>query len=147
MPQSLTISTLIILANYIVLPQWALMILLPQWKWTQKLVDSYLIPFLLGAIYCYFFILVLPKMRSGYTMLTFLRILFSGQKVFLVLWFHILIFDLVVGAWVCQDAIKSSVTWWARTISMVLIMLTGPIGFLIYQGLFRNKTAKTTKNR
>ncbi len=139
MPRSLSIENLIILANYTVLPQWALMIFLPRWKWTQKLVESYLIPFLLGAIYFYFFILVLPKIRSGYTMITFFRILFSGQKVFLVLWFHILIFDLVVGAYVCAEAVKSSLSWWARTISLLLIMLTGPIGFLMYQGILKDK--------
>lgn len=142
MPQNLSIENLIVLANYTVLPQWILMILLPKWKWTQKLIDSYLIPFLLGAIYLYFFIMILPKFRSGYTNVTFFRILFSGQKVFLVLWFHILIFDLIVGAYVCADAVKSSVAWWARIISLILILFTGPLGFLVYQGLFKTKTFK-----
>jgi len=142
MPTSLTIENLIIIANYIVLPQWILMIFLLKWNWTQKLIESYLIPFLLGALYFYFFLLVLPKFRDGYSMLTFLRILFSGRKVFLVLWLHILIFDLLVGAWVCQDAIKSSIAWYARMFTLILILFTGPLGFLFYQGILKSKLGK-----
>jgi hypothetical protein len=142
MPTQITIENLILIANYIVLPQWILMILLPKWSGTQKLIDSYIIPFLLGALYFYFFIIVLPKFRDGYSMVTFLRILFSGRRVFLVLWLHILIFDLLVGAWICQDSIKSSVSWYARMFSLILVLFTGPIGFLFYQGVVKSRSGK-----
>lgn len=139
---SITIETLIQISFYISLPQWILMVLFPKWSLTQRLIESYIIPFILGALYLYFFILVAPKFREGLNMITFFRILFSGKKVFFVLLLHILIFDLLVGVWICQDAIKSSVAWYSRMFSLILVFITGPLGFLFYQGVVKGRLGK-----
>jgi len=142
MPVALTVDNLFLIACYIVLPQWIMMILFPKWSVTQKLMESYIIPFLLGALYFYFFIIVAPKFREGASMITFFRLLFSGKKVIMVLLLHILIFDLLVGAWMCQDAIKSSIAWYSRVFCLILVFFTGPIGFLFYQGVVKGRMGK-----
>jgi hypothetical protein len=47
------------LANLFVLPFWALMILLPNWGITRKVMDSYLPFVILAVVYIYFFSLSL----------------------------------------------------------------------------------------
>lgn len=49
------------LATFAVVPFWLLMIVLPHWRWTRRLVDPPLVPALLGVVYLVLAATVLPS--------------------------------------------------------------------------------------
>ena len=60
---------------------------------------------------------------------------FSRPEAVLVGWVHYLAFDLWVGAWAVEDAGKRGVPPWAMPPVLVLTLMAGPVGLLLYLGL------------
>lgn len=83
----------------ITLPQWCLMLLKPHSKWTQQLVDSDMIPFVLLLIY------VSSMAQINQSELTFSSIehllqLFVIEDLALGAWALIGFLSLVIGGWI-----------------------------------------------
>lgn len=118
------------LANLFVLPFWALMIILPNWGITRKIIESY-IPFvLLAGVYIYFFIGALSSesvAALASTELADLARAFSSETVMAAGWTHYLVMDLFVGRWIYQEGQKTGV-WTIH--SLILCLFAGPIGLL-----------------
>jgi hypothetical protein len=116
--------------NIFVLPFWALMIILPNWEVTRKVMQSY-IPFvILAGIYLYFFVgainpesaqaLASPKLAD-------LARAFADEKVTATGWAHFVTMDLFVGRWIYWEGQKTGV-WTIH--SLILCLFAGPIGLL-----------------
>ena len=88
--------------SVIVLPQWIMMIVRPNTKWTQQLVDSDSIPFLLLVIY------VITIARNGAN-LQFHSIadifnVFQLDNIVLGAWAFVGFLSLLIGGWVFNRA-------------------------------------------
>lgn len=118
------------IANVFVLPFWALMIILPNWGVTQKVMES-LIPFiLLSAVYLYLFIFAIsPESAQALAspQLADIARAFADEKVMATGWIHYLVMDLFVGRWIYGQGQKTGV-WTIH--SLILCLFAGPLGLL-----------------
>ena len=117
-------------ANVFVLPFWALMIILPNWKVTRKIMESYL-PFVaLAAVYLYLFInSVTPENAQALAnpQLADIARFFAEEKAAATGWIHFLVLDLFVGRWVYWEGQKTGI-WTIHSITLCLF--AGPLGLL-----------------
>lgn len=128
------------LANYAVLPAWLLLAVAPRWLWTQRLVHSALYPALLGAAYTAGFLLAGPgsdtaSEDAGMSSLAGISAAFANPRTLLVGWVHYLVFDLFVGAWQARDAQRRGVPHLLLVPCLLLTLMAGPMGLLLYLAL------------
>lgn len=126
----MSLSALFDAANLFVLPFWALMILLPNWQVTRKVMASFL-PFVaLAALYLYLFINSLdPESAEAFAnpQLADLARLFADQRVTATGWVHFLVMDLFVGRWIYWQGQQTGI-WTVH--SLVFCLFAGPLGLL-----------------
>lgn len=117
-------------ANIFVLPFWALMILLPNWPVTRRVMDSVL-PFVaLAALYIYFFALsITPESAQSFSSagLSDIAQLFADERVAATGWVHFLVMDLLAGRWIYQQGQAQEI--FTRH-SLALCLFAGPMGVL-----------------
>ncbi|MBW4675011.1 MAG: DUF4281 domain-containing protein [Desmonostoc geniculatum HA4340-LM1] len=126
----MTISQIFDIANIFVLPFWTLMILLPNWKITQRIMASYLPFVLIAGVYLYLFInSVTPENAQDFSNLELANLarLFADEKVMATAWIHFLVMDLFVGRWIYLEGQKTGV-WTIH--SLALCFFAGPLGLL-----------------
>ena len=126
----MTISQWFTITNVFVLPFWALMIILPKWDWTRRLLTSYL-PFVgLALVYFGLFAVSLTpesaKVLANPTLADVAR-LFGQEQIAAAAWVHFLVMDLFVGRWIYWEGQRTGI-WTSH--SLVLCVLVGPIGLL-----------------
>jgi hypothetical protein len=126
----MNLSVLFDISNVFVLPFWALMILLPNWVVTRKVMGSVL-PFVaLAVLYIYLFVNSLdPESAAAFAnpQLSDLARLFSDDRVMATGWVHFLVMDLFVGRWIYWEGQRTGV-WTVH--SLVLCLFAGPMGLL-----------------
>jgi Domain of unknown function (DUF4281) len=126
----MTISQLFNFANLFVLPFWALMIFLPNWKVTRRIMESYLPFVLLAGVYLYLFInSITPENAQDFSNIQLADVarLFADEKVAATGWIHFLVMDLFVGRWIYWEGQKTGV-WTFH--SLALCLFAGPFGLL-----------------
>ena len=124
------LSLLFNIANIYALPFWLLMVILPKWGVTQKVMSSYL-PFVpLAGLYIYLFAGSLdPDSAAAFSnpTLPVLAQLFSQEPVMLTGWIHFIVLDLFTGRYVYLEGREKGIF----TIhSLILCFFAGPIGLL-----------------
>lgn len=130
----MTFETLFTLANASVMPAWLLQVLAPRSKATAWVAHSYLYPVVLGA--CYLTLLITTwGGEGGMGSLAQVRTGFASDGVLLLGWVHYLVFDLFIGAWISRDAQSNGMRHLHIVPTLVLTLLSGPIGLLSYLGL------------
>lgn len=116
--------------NLFVLPFWGLMVLVPNWEMTRKIMASY-IPFVvLAVLYIYCFVASLdPEKLEEFAnpTLAILADLFSDEKVMTTGWVHFLVMDLFVGRWIYLQGQENQL--FTRH-SLTLCLFAGPMGLL-----------------
>lgn len=126
----MTISDLFNIANIFVLPFWALMILLPNWGVTRRVMESYL-PFVaLAGLYIYLFVnSITPESAAALSnpQLANIAQFFADENVAATGWIHFLVMDLFVGRWIYGEGQKTGV-WTIH--SLALCLFAGPLGLL-----------------
>ncbi|MDZ7957705.1 MAG: ABA4-like family protein [Aulosira sp. DedQUE10] len=126
----MTITQLFNVANLFVLPFWALMILLPNWKVTRRIMESYL-PFLpLAGAYLYLFITsITPENAQALSnpQLADIARFFADETAAATGWIHFLVMDLFVGRWIYWEGQKTGI-WTIH--SLALCLFAGPLGVL-----------------
>ena len=118
------------IANIFVLPFWVLMIVLPNWGVTQKVMKSYL-PFIpLAGLYIYLFVISLDSESAqvlANPQLPELAQVFGDEKITFTGWVHFLVLDLFVGRYIYWQGQKEKI-WTIH--SLILCLFAGPIGLL-----------------
>lgn len=118
------------IANLFVLPFWGLMIFLPNWQVTQKVMKSYLIFLPLIFLYVYLFVVSLTP-ESAQTLsnpqLNDLAEVFSNPEVTFAGWVHFLVVDLFLGRHIYWEG-QTEKIWTIH--SLIFSLFAGPIGFL-----------------
>ncbi|MBD2498223.1 ABA4-like family protein [Nostoc sp. FACHB-280] len=126
----MTISQLFDISNLFVLPFWALIILLPNWKVTKRIMESY-IPFVpLAGAYLYLFITsITPENAQALSnpQLADIARFFADEKAAATGWIHFLVMDLFVGRFIYWEGQKTGV-WTIH--SLILCLFAGPMGVL-----------------
>ncbi|MFN3232088.1 MAG: ABA4-like family protein [Alphaproteobacteria bacterium] len=127
-------ETLFQIFNLGVLPFWALLILLPNARVTEVLVHSALIPAIYGVAYITF--LVIATTGDGpagdFSSLEGIMVGFASPVGMLAGWIHYLVFDMFVGAWEARDAKRHGISHWVMIPILILTLMAGPLGLLIY---------------
>ena len=141
----MTADSLFALANNLVLPAWLLLVIAPGWEWTQRLVHAAWIPMLLGGAYLGLALLG-PGAPEGadFSTLPGVMRLFDSPVAVLAGWIHYLVFDLFVGAWEVRDARRRGVSHLWVVPCLVVTLMLGPAGLLLYLGIRVFQTGETT---
>jgi len=129
--------------NTVALIAWCALVLFPSRRFITILC-GWIVPTLLAG--CYFLIIVWKFTENGpppddVMTIDGLRSVFADDWVFVAAWTHYLCFDMFVGAWIANDAVRLRMPAFIRTIALILTFLSGPIGFLLYM------TARTMLRR
>ncbi|WP_013321800.1 ABA4-like family protein [Gloeothece verrucosa] len=130
---TISITQLFDLANLFVLPFWGLMILLPHWGVTKKVMESYLPFVVLAGAYIYCFINsvnAIPVDSAGSFInphLSDIASLFADERVAAAGWIHFLTLDLFLGRWIYWEGQRTGI-WTIH--SLILCLFAGPIGLL-----------------
>ena len=127
-------SMLFRLCNLSALPFWALMILVPRWRWTRRIVRSPLISAAPAAIYA---VLVLPRFGDIWPVISQptlggVATLLGSPAGATIAWAHFLAFDLLVGRWMYLDSQERRFSAWLMAPVLFLTLMLGPAGFLLY---------------
>jgi len=122
------------ICNAVVLPQWLLMIIAPKWKWTQKLVASRIIPFVLAVVYLIYVVIALSNGSSGggFGSLKEVMQLFTNEQAVLVGWIHYLAFDLLIGSWILNTAQEKGIHHGLVIPCLIGCLFLGPVGFMLF---------------
>jgi len=133
----LTYENIYLISNWGVIPFWLLLILAPHNNLTNFLVQSIIVPLLLGSCYAYlsYIIYLEGNILDGfelYTGLDGLYSMFANEVLLLIFWLHFLAISLFAGAWIVRDSKKYLIPKIITIPSLVLTYFTGPIGLVIY---------------
>ena len=125
------------LSGLTVMPFWALMILLPRWRVTRRLMQSPLVAVLPAIIYA---ALVLPRIGAIFVAVSSpalgpIAALLGSPEGATIAWAHFLAFDLLVGRWAYLDSRERNVSALLMAPVLFMVLMLGPIGFLLYVGV------------
>ena len=127
-------ETIFTLSNLFVLPFWALMIFLPHWRWTQRIMCTLWPVVALAGVYT-----VLLLTQIGGAAGSLLNPTLDGIAGLLgtpagaaVGWVHFLAFDLFVGRWAYLDSRERGISAWLVSPTLFFVFMAGPLGLLLY---------------
>ncbi len=117
-------------ANLFALPFWTLMVILPSWSVTRRIMASYVpfVPLALAYVYCFAASLD-PDSLAAFASPTLSQLagLFADERVMATGWIHFIVMDLFVGRWIYWQGQEKGV--WTRH-SLALCLFAGPVGLL-----------------
>jgi hypothetical protein len=131
------VETIFSLSSLLVMPFWLLMIVLPHWRWTQRVMRW---PLASAAPALLYLALALPHFGellaavASPTLPGIAAVLGTPDGAMLA-WAHFLAFDLFVGRWVYLDSRERAISAWLIAPVLFFTLMLGPIGFLAYLAL------------
>jgi hypothetical protein len=122
------------LSSLLVMPFWLLMVLLPTWRWTQRIMASVWIVAPAALLYT---VLIIPMMATALPGLMNLELATIAEMLgtpagATVGWIHFLAFDLFVGRWVYLDSRGLGLSAWIISPILLMVLMFGPLGLLLY---------------
>ncbi|HEY1016504.1 MAG TPA: ABA4-like family protein [Herpetosiphonaceae bacterium] len=122
------------LSGLLVMPFWGLMMLLPAWRWTRKIIESPLIAVAPALLYA---ALVIPELATVLPAvmnpnLGGIAALLATPAGATIGWVHFLAFDLFVGRWIYLDSRERGIHALLISPILFLTLMLGPCGFLTY---------------
>lgn len=134
------IEALFSLANLLALPVWVLMIFLPGWRWTRRIMESLWPVSILALIYAGLLIAQVAAPGGGDLLAGLanpsaaaIAALLGSPAAATVGWIHFLAFDLFVGRWAYLDSRERGLSAWLASPALFFILMAGPLGFLLYR--------------
>jgi len=134
----LTFENIYLWTNFGILPFWIMLIIIPNSKVTQILINSVILPLILSLTYVYVIyqaILLdepLFDIFKLYLSLDNLYTVFATESFLLVFWLHFLTLNLFLGSWVSSDGVKHNMSRGLVSFPLILIYFTGPLGLVLY---------------
>lgn len=130
-------ETIFSVSNVLVLPLWLLMILAPTWIWTRRLMTS---PLVVAPVALLYAVLVVPGLLAllptlANPTLPAIQALLGTPEGATIAWVHFLAFDLFVGRWAYLDGRERLLPPALVSVTLLLILLVGPLGLLAYLAL------------
>lgn len=130
----MTMETIFILSNVLVLPFWLLIIFAPTWSWTRRIMQT---PWVVAPNAILYALLVLPQSLSLFTELANPRLaqlaaLLGTPNGATIGWLHFLTFDLLTGRWAYLESRERGYSPWLMGPVLFFIFMLGPFGCLLY---------------
>jgi Domain of unknown function (DUF4281) len=133
----MNLAAMFMLSNLFVVPFWFLMIVLPNWRWTNQIMQSPLVALPPAVLYA---LLVIPQLGQllpavSNPELMNIAALLGTPAGATVAWAHFVAFDLLVGRWAFLDSREQRIYPLIMAAVLFLIFMLGPIGYLSYLGV------------
>lgn len=127
-------ETVFLLSNAYIMPFWFMMIGLPRWSWTKRIIGSPLIVAPLALLYVG---LIVPQLGSLLADLLNpglgnIAAALGTPAGATVGWVHFLTFDLFVGRWAYLESQERGYSPWLMAPVLFFIVMLGPLGCLLY---------------
>jgi hypothetical protein len=127
-------ETIFSLSGLLTIPFWLLIIFLPKWSWTERLMKSVLVIVPAAVAYT---LLVLPRFVQIFPavlnpQLPEIASLLGSHEGATIGWIHFLAFDLFVGRWVYVDSRQRDLNPFLMAPILFFVMMLGPFGLLLY---------------
>ncbi len=112
----------------------ALIVFSPYWKFTDKFLIGIIVT-MLAAVYSYLNFSYIGNVGGMTSFLTFdgVNKVLANPWLINAAWAHILAFDLMIGIWIKNNAAANGIPYWIVVIILVLTIMLGPLGLLLYQ--------------
>lgn len=123
------------LCGALVLPGWLLLIFVPRWKWTARVIAAWVLPLTLAVVYLVLVATHFGDSEGGFGSLAEVSRLFQNPHNLLAGWIHYLAFDLFIGSWEVRDAQRVGIHHLLVVPCLILTFLLGPVGLLLYFAL------------
>src|SRR5262250_2771302 len=128
------VTELFRVSSLLVLPFWGLIILLPRWRWTQRIMRS---PWVSAAPALLYAALVLPRVGTIWPAVTKptlpgMAALLGSPEGATIAWVHFLAFDLFIGRWIYLDSRERRLSALLMAPILFFTLMLGPLGFLAY---------------
>jgi hypothetical protein len=116
------------------LPFWALMILVPGWSWTRRIIGSPLIVLVPLAVYFATVATILPSFAAEMVSpdLEGVLALLSTPEGTATVWAHLIAFDLFIGRWMYLDSRELRIHGLIMAPILILTILLSPFGLTVY---------------
>lgn len=111
---------------------WLLLIAVPNWRYTEPIAFGSAIILLIAAAVFTFAFLAYPTAGGDLFSLEGFKNLFRSKEMLLTGWLNYLSFCLLVGTWQTHDARQLKIGHVFVIPSLLLTLLTGPAGLLLY---------------
>ena len=130
-------ETIYLVANWGVIPFWLLLLVAPNHGFTTFLVQSIIVPLLLGTAYIYlsynlFLENEILESFELYKGIDGLYSMFANENLLLIFWLHFLAISLFVGAWIIRDSKRFFIPKIITIPSLIITYFTGPVGLVFY---------------
>lgn len=127
-------ETIFSLSGLLTIPFWLLIIILPKWRWTLRLMNSVLVIVPAAITYA---ILVIPRFAEIFPevvspKLPRIAALLGTPEGATIGWIHFLAFDLFVGRWVYLDSRERGLNPFLMAPILFFVLMLGPLGLLLY---------------
>lgn len=120
------------IANAITVLAWLVLIFSPNQVRVIRLLRVFVSGLLLGGVYVISIIIGNGQTEGNFSSLESVRLLFANDYFLLAGWIHYLAFDLFIGTWETEDAIKEKINRWILVPILALTFYFGPAGWLLY---------------
>jgi len=120
-------------ANLLILPAWLMLILAPQWRWTQSLVITGNYSLAYALLYLVIISMNVELETFNFSTLQNVQLLFANSHILLAGWVHYLAFDLLIGAWITKDANEIKLNHLGIIPILIFTLYLGPVGYLAYR--------------
>jgi hypothetical protein len=111
---------------------WLLLLFLPRWRWTERLVVSGGWSLALSVVYLFLIVRFMPGAAGGFGSIAEVRMFFGQDALLVAGWVHYLAFDLLVGAFEVKQAKEHGIPHLLVIPALILTFLLGPIGLLFF---------------
>ena len=140
-------GTLFQLAFLVVVPFWALMIVAPGWRWSERIAASPYIVLPALVVWAVAIAPVLPDFAAEMLNpdLDGVRALFTDDDVVAAVWAQVLAWDLFIGRWIYLDSRERRIHPLVMAPVLVLAILLSPIGMPLYLALRAPLTRGVTR--
>ena len=134
----LTIENIYLWSNFGVLPFWILLLLVPNSKFTQFLINSIILPLIFAVLYSYLLYQAIisddsiVEIFELYFGLDSLYTIFANEKFLLLFWIHFLAINLFCGSWMVNDYQKFNMPKVLMFFPLIITYFVGPIGIFFY---------------
>ncbi|MCC6461922.1 MAG: DUF4281 domain-containing protein [Saprospiraceae bacterium] len=119
-------------ASVLIFVPWGLLIFASRWRFTEPLAFGSALLLSLAAAWFTFQYLSSGDGSGSLLSLQGLENLFRSKSMILTGWFNYLSFSLLVGIWQVHDARQEKIPHIAVVPGLILTLLAGPAGLLVY---------------
>lgn len=128
-------ETVFLIAQPLALAGWVLLLFAPLMPKFTDAVAGHAIPVVLAVIYIAMLVAHMPDSEGGFASLPEVMKLFTVPGLAMAGWLHYLAFDLFIGGWEVRTARRERIPHWLVLPCLVLTLLAGPIGLLLFLAL------------